>query len=117
MISYCIDNKEYPLFGYSLVVYFLCRHTVSSWSGGGPENRIKLIGMIGSYNPEAFPVLDNPATENVFPFRSLTNPFCVGDRVQINQSSQMNRSTAQVLDPSQDFEKVYYLLFYIWLFM
>ena len=62
--------------------------------------------MMGSYSPEAFAVLDNPATSSHFPFRSATNPFCVGDRVQIDPESQMDESKIQVLDHSVDIAKV-----------
>jgi len=87
-------------------IYLFCRPTVSSWSGNGPESRIKLIGMMGSYSPEAFAVLDNLATSSHFPFRSATNPFCVGDRVQIDPEYQMDESKIQVLDHSVDIAKV-----------
>lgn len=62
--------------------------------------------MIGHYHPEAFLVLDNPATSSHFPFRSATNPFCVGDRVEIDQESQMDETTIKVLDHSEDVAKV-----------
>ena len=70
-----------------------------------PEGRVELIGM-GSYSPEAFSVLDNPANSSHFPFRSATNPFCVGDRVEIDPESQMDESKIQVLDHSVDIAKV-----------
>ena len=77
------------------------------------QSRIKLIGMIGSYNPEALSILDKPVITSSFPFRSSTNPFCVGDRVQILQRSQLDGATAQVLDPSEDFGNVLHLNTYI----
>ena len=90
-----------------MTLCLFCRPTVSSWSGNGPESRIKLIGMMGSYSPEAFSVLDNPANSSHFPFRSATNPFCVGDRVEIDPESQMDETMIQVSDHSKDFAKVF----------
>jgi len=71
-----------------------------------PEGRIELIGM-GSYSPEAFSVLDNPATSSHFPFRSATNPFRVGDRVEIDPGFQMDETMIQVSDHSKDFANVF----------
>ena len=78
-------------------LYLSFRPIVSCWSGKGPQNRIKLIGMTGSYSPEAFMVLDSPVSKSSFPFSSPTNPFCVGDRVQIEPGTQMSEEFEKVL--------------------
>jgi len=65
-----------------------------------------MVGMTGFYSPEVFTVLDNPVSTSFFPFRSPTNPFCVGDRVQIDPESQLNEDTVDVLNHSEDIEKV-----------
>ena len=62
--------------------------------------------MIGHYYPEAFSVLDKPATTSYFPFRSTNNPFCVGDRVQIDPDLHKNEYTIKNLEPLEDVKKV-----------